>query len=103
MFFLLSFILFFFLFFAFLAVFLNQEVSKEKALTETRWREEKQMRIKTEKRLKLAEDSLKRLDRALRDSGVHIDLQIETDVRNLKSKSGSYAPSGYSITFVAVG
>lgn len=59
-------------------------MSKEKALTETKWKEEKKMRIKTERRLKLAEDSLKRLDKALRDSGVHIDLQLETDVRNLK-------------------
>ena len=46
--------------------------------------EEKKRRIKTEKRLRLAEDSLKRLDKALRDSGVHIDIQIETDVKNLK-------------------
>ncbi len=48
--------------------------------------EEKRRRIKTEKRLRLAEDSLKRLDRALRDSGVQIDIEIETDVKNLKGK-----------------
>ena len=63
-----------------------QEVSKEKELTETKWKEEKKRRIKTEKRLRLAEDSLKRLDKALRDSGVQIDLQIETDVKNLRGK-----------------
>ena len=61
-----------------------QQVSHEKQLTETKWKEEKKRRINTEKRLRLAEDSLKRLDRALRDSGVQIDLQIETDVKNLK-------------------
>jgi hypothetical protein len=66
-----------------------QQVSQEKAQTETKWMEEKKRRIKTEKRLRLAEDSLKRLDRALRDSGVHIDIQIETDVRNLKGRCGS--------------
>ena len=52
--------------------------------------EEKKRRIKTEKRLRLAEDSLKRLDRALRDSGVHIDIQIETDVKNLKGEITKY-------------
>lgn len=68
----------------------HQQVSQEKAKTETKWMEEKRRRIKTEKRLRLAEDSLKRLDKALRDvdSGVHIDIQIETDVRNLKSGCG---------------
>lgn len=61
-----------------------EQVSQEKHLTETKWKEEKKRRINTERRLRLAEDSLKRLDKALRDSGVHIDLQIETDVKNLK-------------------
>ena len=56
-------------------------------MTESKWKEERQRRIKTEKRLRLAEDSLKRLDRALKESGVQIDLQIETDVKNLKSQS----------------
>ena len=59
-------------------------MAQEKAQTETKWMEEKKRRIKTEKRLRLAEDSLKRLDKALRDSGVHIDIEIETDVKNLK-------------------
>jgi len=63
-----------------------QEVAKEKELTETKWKEEKKRRIKTEKRLRMAEDSLKRLDKALRDSGVQIDLQIETDVKNLRGE-----------------
>ena len=63
-----------------------QQVSQEKEMTENKWKEEKKRRIKTEQRLRLAEDSLRRLDKALRDSGVCIDLQIETDVRNLKSK-----------------
>lgn len=63
-----------------------QQVAQEKAQTETKWKEEKKRRIKTEKRLRLAEDSLKRLDRALRDSGVNIDIQIETDVKNLKGE-----------------
>ena len=62
-----------------------QQVEQEKAMTESKWLEEKKRRIKTEKRLRLAEDSLKRLDKALRDSGVHIDIEIETDVKNLKS------------------
>lgn len=64
-----------------------QQVSQEKAKTETKWIEEKKRRIKTEKRLRLAEDSLKRLDKALRDSGVQIDIQIETDVKNLKGEA----------------
>ena len=42
--------------------------------------------MNTERRLRLAEDSLKRLDKALQESGVKIDLQIETDVKNLKGK-----------------
>ena len=63
-------------------------------MTETKWKEEKKRRINTEKRLRLAEDSLKRLDKALRDSGVQIDLQIETDVKNLKGilKSSPVVP-----------
>ena len=63
-----------------------QQVAEEKQTTESKWKEERQRRIKTEKRLRLAEDSLKRLDRALKESGVQIDLQIETDVKNLKSE-----------------
>ena len=45
---------------------------------------EKKKRRSAEKRLRLAEDSLKRLDKALRESGVKIDLEIETDVKNLR-------------------
>ena len=62
-------------------------MSEEKHLTESKWKEERQRRIKTEKRLRLAENSLKRLDRALKESGVQIDIQIETDVKHLKSES----------------
>lgn len=40
-----------------------QQVAQEKVLTESKWKEERQRRIKTEKRLRLAEDSLKRLDK----------------------------------------
>ena len=61
-------------------------MSEEKQTTESKWKEERQRRIRTEKRLRLAEDSLKRLDRALKESGVQIDIQIETDVKHLKSK-----------------
>ena len=32
-------------------------------MTESKWKEERQRRIRTEKRLRLAEDSLKRLDK----------------------------------------
>ena len=64
-----------------------QQVVEEKQTTESKWKEERLRRIKTEKRLRLAEDSLRRLDRALKESGVQIDLQIETDVKNLKSQS----------------
>ena len=39
-----------------------------------------------EKRLRLAEDSLKRLDAALRDSGIKVSLEIEADVTTLKCK-----------------
>lgn len=73
-----------------------QQVAEEKQMTESKWKEERQRRIKTEKRLRLAEDSLKRLDRALKESGVQIDLQIETDVKNLKSQSLTYTPSYWS-------
>lgn len=45
---------------------------------------EKKKRRNAEKRLRLAEDSLKRLDKALRESGVKIDLEIEIDVKNLR-------------------
>eukprot|EP00116_Pleurobrachia_bachei_P010266 sb/3470528/ len=46
---------------------------------------EKRERIKLERRLRLAEDSLKRLDGALRDSGLKVSLEIEADVTTLKS------------------
>ena len=45
---------------------------------------EKTRRIKNERRLLLAEESLKRLDRAMKESGVHIDLQIQNDVKDLR-------------------
>lgn len=61
-----------------------QQVSQEKEATEGKYKEERKKRMKTERRLRLAEDSLKRLDKALQESGVKIDLQIETDVKNLK-------------------
>lgn len=64
-----------------------QQVSQEKETTESKWKQERQRRIRTEKRLRLAEDSLKRLDKALKESGVQIDIQIETDVKHLKSKT----------------
>ena len=48
---------------------------------------EKKKRRNAEKRLRLAEDSLKRLDKALRESGVKIDLEIETDVKNLRGRA----------------
>ncbi len=38
---------------------------------------ERTERLRTEKKLKLAEDALFRLDKALRDSGVKIDVGIE--------------------------
>jgi len=38
-------------------------------MTESKWKEERKRRIKTERRLHLAEDSLKRLDKV---SGVHV-------------------------------
>ena len=65
---------------------LTQQVAQEKETTESKWKQERQRRIRTEKRLRLAEDSLKRLDKALKESGVQIDIQIETDVKHLKSK-----------------
>ena len=61
-------------------------MAQEKETTESKWKQERQRRIRTEKRLRLAEDSLKRLDKALKESGVQIDIQIETDVKHLKSK-----------------
>lgn len=67
------------------SVFLSlQQVSQEKEATEDKYKKEKKKRMNTERRLRMAEDSLKRLDKALQDSGVKIDLQIETDVKNLR-------------------
>ena len=68
----------------------TQQVSQEKEATEDKYKKEKKKRMNTERRLRLAEDSLKRLDKALKDSGVKIDLQIETDVKNLKGKQWIY-------------
>eukprot|EP00050_Salpingoeca_kvevrii_P009506 m.3313 g.3313 ORF g.3313 m.3313 type:complete len:489 (-) comp2294_c0_seq1:171-1637(-) len=42
-------------------------------------------KLKAERKLKLAEDALVRLDKALRESGVKIDIEIEADVKALKS------------------
>ena len=66
-----------------------QQVAQEKETTVSKWKQERQRRIRTEKRLRLAEDSLKRLDKALKESGVQIDIQIETDVTHLKRESAS--------------
>ena len=40
-----------------------QQVAQEKDLTESKYKQERSRRIKAEKRLRLAEDSLKRLDK----------------------------------------
>ena len=64
-------------------------MAQEKETTESKWKQERQRRIRTEKRLRLAEDSLKHLDKALKESGVQIDIQIETDVTHLKRESAS--------------
>ena len=65
-------------------------MSQEKEATEDKYKRERKKRMNTERRLRLAEDSLKRLDKALKDSGVKIDLQIETDVKNLKGKPSTF-------------
>ena len=75
---------------------LTQQVAQEKETTESKWKQERQRRIRTEKRLRLAEDSLKRLDKALKESGVQIDIQIETDVKHLKSKFSYYSVSHFT-------
>ena len=61
-------------------------MAQEKEATEDKYKKERKKRMNTERRLRLAEDSLKRLDKALQESGVKIDLQIETDVKNLRGK-----------------
>ena len=40
-----------------------QQVAQEKDLTESKYKQERSRRIKAERRLRLAEDSLKRLDK----------------------------------------
>ena len=45
---------------------------------------ERTRRIKTERGLLLAEESLKRLERTTKESGVHIALQVENDVKILR-------------------
>ncbi|XP_065920784.1 pleckstrin homology domain-containing family D member 1-like [Dysidea avara] len=62
-----------------------ENVLREKEKTLHQVEEERAKRKKTEKRLRHAEDSLKRLDKALRDSGIKIDIEIEADVTNLKN------------------
>ena len=44
---------------------------------------ERQMRIRLERKLKIAEDSLRRLDGALRRSGVKLDVDVFADVKTL--------------------
>ena len=126
-----------------------QQVAQEKQASESKWKEERKKRLKTEQRLKLAEDSLKRLDKvaklknhmhitctshahhmritctsrahhmhiactshahhmhiiyipyfhtyfqALKDSGVHIDMAVETDVKNLRSNNYFIVEGGW--------
>lgn len=57
---------------------MEKEVALKAALQEQSERE------KLEKKLQMAEDSLKRLDAALRKSGVKVDVDIEADVKTLK-------------------
>ncbi|XP_065184469.1 pleckstrin homology domain-containing family D member 1-like [Sycon ciliatum] len=61
-----------------------ETVALEKQRTEHRLKQEKINRVKTEKRLRIAEDSLRRLDKALKESGVKIDIELESDVSNLR-------------------
>jgi predicted RNase H-like nuclease (RuvC/YqgF family) len=44
---------------------------------------ERQMRKRLERKLQIAEDSLKRLDHALRKSGVKLDIDVFADVKTL--------------------
>eukprot|EP00054_Salpingoeca_dolichothecata_P005857 m.36521 g.36521 ORF g.36521 m.36521 type:complete len:535 (-) comp16016_c0_seq1:60-1664(-) len=66
---------------------LESEVATSVAEKEKAQREkakERRERLKVERKLKLAEDALARLEKALRDSGVKIDIDIEADVSSLK-------------------
>lgn len=46
---------------------------------------ERQLRKRLERKLQIAEDSLKRLDGALRRSGVKLDVDVFADVKTLLS------------------
>jgi len=46
---------------------------------------ERQLRKRVERKLQIAEDSLKRLDHALKRSGVKLDVDVFADVKTLLS------------------
>ena len=55
-----------------------------KTIKSPQFQKEKKERHRLEKRLRLAEDSLKRLDNALKESGLKVSIEIEADVGTLK-------------------
>lgn len=60
-----------------------QEQMQSLSSEETDLMKERQMRIRLERKLKIAEDSLRRLDGALRRSGVKLDVDVFADVKTL--------------------
>lgn len=79
---------------------LKQQLSaaeQEKLCALEQAKREAQEREKLEKKLKLAEDALVRLDKALRDSGVKRDAGVAVSVSNIFSNSTCNVPLSATI------
>ena len=60
-----------------------KELSDDKLAAETKYITEHKSRIMSDKRLRQAEAAVKRLDQALKDRGITIDIQLDTDIKGL--------------------
>ena len=58
-------------------------LSDDKLRAETKYISEHKSRIMSDKRLRQAEAAVKRLDRALKERGINIDLELDTDIKGL--------------------
>ena len=60
-----------------------KDLSDEKLAAETKYISEHKSRIMSDKRLRQAEAAVKRLDSALKERGITIDLDLDTDIKGL--------------------
>ena len=58
-------------------------LSDEKLTAETKYISEHKIRIMNDKRLRQAEAAVKRLDNALKERGITIDIDLDTDIKGL--------------------